>query len=74
MPIPGPARDATPFRGVRALVAGFPRGYVLDHGQASPVFGIVRRSAAERLFRAPQADRQGPGRWPRSPRCCPVTG
>jgi len=40
-------------------VAGFLRGYVLDHGEASPVFGIVRRSAAERLFRAPQADRHG---------------
>jgi Asparagine synthase len=40
-------------------VAGFLRGYVLDHGEASPVFGIVRRSAAERLLRAPQADRQG---------------
>ena len=41
------------------VVAGFLRGYVLDHGEASPVFGIVRRSAAERLLRAPQADRQG---------------
>jgi hypothetical protein len=40
-------------------VAGFLRGYVLDHGETSPVFGIVRRSAAERLLRAPQADRQG---------------
>ena len=40
-------------------VAGFLRGYVLDHGEASPVFGIVRRSAAERLLRAPQADRHG---------------
>jgi hypothetical protein len=40
-------------------VAGFLRGYVLDHGEASPVFGIVRRSAAERLLRAPQPDRQG---------------
>jgi hypothetical protein len=40
-------------------VAGFLRGYVLDYGEASPVFGIVRRSAAERLLRAPQADRQG---------------
>ena len=41
------------------VMAGFLRGYVLDHGEASPVFGIVRRSAAERLLRAPQADRQG---------------
>jgi len=40
-------------------VAGFLRGYVLDHGEASPVFGIVRRSAAERLLSAPQADRHG---------------
>ena len=40
-------------------VAGFLRGYILDHGETSPVFGIVRRSAAERLLRAPQADRQG---------------
>jgi hypothetical protein len=40
-------------------VAGFLRGYVLDHGEASPVFGILRRSAAERLLRAPQADRHG---------------
>jgi len=40
-------------------VAGFLRRYVLDHGETSPVFGIVRRRAAERLLRAPQADRQG---------------
>jgi hypothetical protein len=40
-------------------VAGFLRGYVLDHGETSPVFGIVRRRAAERLLRAPQTDRQG---------------
>ena len=40
-------------------VAGFLRGYVLDHGEAAPVFGVVRRSAAERLLRAPQADRHG---------------
>ena len=37
-------------------MAGFLRGYVLDHGEASAVFGIVRRRAAERLLRAPQAD------------------
>jgi len=41
------------------VVAGFLRGYVLDHSEASPVFGIVRRSGAESLLRAPQADRQG---------------
>jgi hypothetical protein len=40
-------------------MARFLRGYVLDHGESSPVFGVVRRSAAERLLRAPQADRQG---------------
>ena len=40
-------------------MAGFLRGYVLDHGRASPMFGIVRRGAAERLLRAPHADRQG---------------
>jgi hypothetical protein len=32
--------------------------YVLDHGEATG-FGVVRRSAAERLLRAPQADRHG---------------
>jgi hypothetical protein len=41
------------------VVAGFLRRYVLDHSETSPVFGVVRRSAAERLLRAPQADRQG---------------
>ena len=40
-------------------MARFLRGYVLDHGESSPVFGVVRRSAAERLLRAPQADRHG---------------
>ena len=54
---PGAAADWR--RDYGDVVAGFLRGYVLDHGQASPVFGIVRRSAAERLLRAPQADRQG---------------
>ena len=29
-------------------MAKFLRGYVLDHGDASPMFGIVRRRAAER--------------------------
>jgi hypothetical protein len=55
-----PARAAADWRrDYGDAVAGFLRGYVLDHGEASPVFGIVRRSAAERLLRAPQADRQG---------------
>jgi len=55
---PGPA-TADWRRDYGDAVAGFLRSYVLDHGGASPVFGIVRRSAAERLLRAPQADRHG---------------
>ncbi len=55
-----PVGAATPFRGVRALGGGrrlqFLRGYVLDHGDASPMFGIVRRRAAERSLSSPQAD------------------
>jgi asparagine synthase (glutamine-hydrolysing) len=56
-----PARGATTDwrQDYDEAVAGFLRGYVLDHGAASPVFGIVRRGAAERLLRVPQADRQG---------------
>ena len=37
-------------------MAKFLRGYVLDHGDASPMFGIVRRRAAERSLSSPQAD------------------
>ncbi len=37
-------------------MAKFLRGYVLDHGGASPMFGIVRRRAAERALNSPQAD------------------
>ena len=37
-------------------VSGFLRGYVLDHGQASALFGIVSRRAAERSLASPQAD------------------
>ncbi len=37
-------------------VAGFLRGYVLDHGEASALFGIVNRRAAERSLALPQAD------------------
>ena len=37
-------------------MAKFLRGYVLDHGGASPMFGIVRRRAAERSLSSPQAD------------------
>jgi hypothetical protein len=40
-------------------VARFLRGYVLDQGAASPLFGIVRRRAAERLLCSPHADPQG---------------
>jgi hypothetical protein len=39
-------------------VSGFLRGYVLDHGQASALFGIVSRRAAERSLALPQADPQ----------------
>ena len=37
-------------------MAKFLRGYVLDHGDTSPMFGIVRRRAAERALNSPQAD------------------
>jgi asparagine synthetase B (glutamine-hydrolysing) len=37
-------------------MAKFLRGYVLDHGDASRMFGIVRRRAAERSLRSPQSD------------------
>ncbi len=37
-------------------MAKFQRGYVLDHGDASPMFGIVGRRAAERSLRSPHAD------------------
>ena len=37
-------------------MSGFLRGYVLDHGDASQLFGIVSRRAAERSLRSPQAD------------------
>ena len=37
-------------------MAKFLRGYVLDHGGASRMFGIVRRRAAERSLSSPQAD------------------
>jgi hypothetical protein len=37
-------------------MAKFLRGYVLDHGGASRMFAIVRRRAAERSLRTPQAD------------------
>jgi hypothetical protein len=39
-------------------VARFLRGYILDQGEAGPVFGIVSRRAAERCLAAPRADPQ----------------
>ena len=70
---PGPAA-ADWRRDYGDAVAGFLRGYVLDHGEASPVFGIVRRSAAERLLRAPQADRHGAWALATLTARCPATG
>jgi hypothetical protein len=55
---PGPAA-ADWRRDYGEAVAGFLRGYILDHDAASPLFGILRREAAERLLRPPQADRLG---------------
>jgi hypothetical protein len=55
---PGPA-VADWRRDYGEAVAGFLRGYILDHDEASPLFGIVRRRAAEHLLRPPQADRHG---------------
>jgi Asparagine synthase len=55
---PGPAA-ADWRRDYGEAVVQFLRGYVLDHDEASPVFGILRRRAAERLLRPPQADRHG---------------
>jgi asparagine synthase (glutamine-hydrolysing) len=43
-------------RGPAGTVAGFLRGYVLDHGEASVLFGLVSRPAAERSLALPQAD------------------
>src|SRR5262249_38165725 len=83
---PGPA-VADWRRDYGEAVAGFLRGYVLDHDEASPVFGIVPRPAAEHPLRPPPAapprapappgrrlTGTEPGRWPPWPRCCPVTG
>ncbi len=46
------------WRDSAGTVARFLRGYVLDHGAAGPVFGIVSRRAAERCLTLPQADPQ----------------
>src|SRR6266699_3733740 len=52
---PGPAAGDW-RRDYGGALARFLRGYVLDHGAASPMFGIVPRQAAERSLRSPQAD------------------
>jgi hypothetical protein len=54
---PGPG-TADWRRDSAGTVARFLRGYVLDHGQAGSVFGIVSRRAAERCLALPQADPQ----------------
>jgi hypothetical protein len=54
---PGPG-TADWRRDSAGTVARFLRGYVLDHGEAGPVFGIVSRRAAERCLAAPLADPQ----------------
>jgi hypothetical protein len=51
-----PAATADWRRDYGEQTARFLRGYVLDHGDASPMFGIVSRRAAERSLRSPQAD------------------
>jgi hypothetical protein len=51
-----PAATADWRRDYGEQIAGFLRSYVLDHGDASPMFGIVSRRAAERSLRSPQAD------------------
>jgi Asparagine synthase len=52
---PGPAA-ADWRRDSAGTVARFLRGYVLDHGGSSPLFGIVSRRAAERSLASPRAD------------------
>jgi len=52
---PGPA-SADWRRNYAEATARFLRGYVLDHGDTSPMFGIVRRRAAERSLGFPPAD------------------
>jgi Asparagine synthase len=54
---PGPAA-ADWRRDPAGIVAGFLRGYVLDHSEASPLFGFVSRRSAERSLAPPQADPQ----------------
>jgi len=54
--LPGPAAIGDWRRDYGEDLAAFLRGYVLDHGEASRLFGIVRRRAAERALRSPHAD------------------
>jgi len=54
--VPQQAALADWRRDSAGTVAGFLRGYVLDHGEASVLFGIVSRPAAERSLALPQAD------------------
>jgi hypothetical protein len=53
---PGQPALADWRRDPAGTVAGFLRGYVLDHGNASTLFGLVSRRAAERSLALPQAD------------------
>jgi hypothetical protein len=55
-PVPQQAALADWRRDPAGTVGGFLRGYVLDHGQASALFGVVSRRAAERSLALPQAD------------------
>lgn len=55
-PAPRQAALADWRRDSAGIVAGFLRGYVLDHGEASALFGTVGRRAAERSLALPQAD------------------
>ena len=54
--LPAPAAIGDWRRDYGEGMAKFLRGYVLDHGDTSPMFGIVRRRAAERSLNPPQAD------------------
>jgi hypothetical protein len=56
----GPGSAAAPDwrRAYGEKTATFLRDYVLDLGGTGPMFGIVRRQAAEHLLQPPQADRQ----------------
>jgi hypothetical protein len=53
---PQQAAPADWRRDCAGTVAGFLRGYVLDQGETSALFGIVSRRAAERSLALPQSD------------------